>query len=152
MENTPVFVCRDGMLSNTKYVEWLSDVKKRLRKSQIKTTIQVNTSMLEFYWSIGRDLVALRAEERWGTGVVKQFAIDMRHSFPDITGFSYSNVKYMKQWYLFYYKNIMKGQQLVGQIETSEKCQQLVDILGKTEKSHQPGGQIELTENGKVHS
>lgn len=24
----------------------------------------VNTSMLEFYWSIGRDLVAMRTEER----------------------------------------------------------------------------------------
>lgn len=117
MEDAPAFVYRDGMLSDSKYVEWLSDVKTRFRQSQIKTSIQVNTSMLEFYWSIGRDLVALRAEERWGAGVVKQFSLDMRQSFPNITGFSDSNVKYMKRWYLFYYERIIKSQQVADQLD-----------------------------------
>ena len=62
----PTFVVRDGMLADKEYVEWLADVKARFRQSQIKASIRVNTDMLEFYWSIGRDLVALRAEERWG--------------------------------------------------------------------------------------
>ena len=57
----PSFVYRDGMTADKEYVEWLSDVKKRFRQSQIKASIRVNTAMLEFYWSIGRDLVALRA-------------------------------------------------------------------------------------------
>ena len=92
--------------------------------------------MLEFYWSVGRDLVALRAEERWGAGVVKQFALDMRQAFPNETGFSYSNVKYMKQWYSFYYERVTKGQQPVGLIS-----QQAVD-----EKSHQVGGELEMPE------
>ena len=120
MESKPTFVYRDGMLSDTKYVEWLSDVKVRLHQSQIKASIRVNTSMLEFYWSIGRDLVALRAEERWGAGVVKQFALDMRQAFPDMTGFSDTTVKYMKRWYLFYYERVIKGQQLVDQLEMPE--------------------------------
>ena len=98
----PSFVYRDGMTADKEYVEWLSDVKTRFRQCQIKASIRVNTTMLELYWSIGRDLVALRAEERWGAGVVKQFALDMRQAFPDITGFSLTNVKYMKRWYLFY--------------------------------------------------
>ena len=101
-------------------VEWLSDVKTRLRQSQIKASIRVNTAMLEFYWSIGRDLVALRTEERWGAGVVKQFALDMRQTFPDVTGFSDSNVKYMKRWYLFYYERVIKGHQLGDQIGIPE--------------------------------
>lgn len=87
----PSFVYRDGMTANKEYVEWLSEIKTRFRQSQIKASIRVNTSMLELYWSIGRDLVALRAEERWGAGVVKQFALDMRQAFPDAKGFSLSN-------------------------------------------------------------
>ena len=47
--------------------EEVSDIKQRFRQSQTKASIRVNTEMLEFYWGIGRDLVALRAEERWGT-------------------------------------------------------------------------------------
>lgn len=117
LENKPSFIYRDGMIPDTDYVEWLSEVKARFYKSQIKAAIRVNTSMFEFYWSIGRDLVALRAEERWGTGVVKQFALDMRHAFPDITGFSHSNVKYMKQWYSFYFNRTPKSHQAGGFLE-----------------------------------
>lgn len=62
---TPSFVYRDGMTANIEYVEWLSEVKARFRRSQIKASVRVNTSMLEFYWSVGRDLVAkcLRPEK-----------------------------------------------------------------------------------------
>ena len=74
----PTFVVRDGMLADREYVEWLKDGKARFRQSEIKASIRVNTAMLEFYWSIGRDLVALRAEERWGAGVVRQFALCVR--------------------------------------------------------------------------
>lgn len=129
IESKPTFVYRDGMLSDERYIEWLSDVKARFCQSQIKASIRVNTSMLEFYWSIGRDLVALRAEERWGTGVVKQFALDMRQTFPGITGFSDTNVKYIKQWYSFYYERIIKSQQFVGQMNIEEKSQQTADLL-----------------------
>lgn len=118
---TPSFVYRDGMTANIEYVEWLSEVKTRFRRSQIKASVRVNTSMLEFYWSVGRDLVALRAEERWGAGVVKQFALDMRQTFPDETGFSHTNVKYMKQWYSFYYDRFTKSHQVGGQLEMPEK-------------------------------
>ena len=129
----PSFVYRDGMTADKEYVEWLSEVKTRFRQCQIKASIRVNTTMLEFYWSIGRDLVALRAEERWGAGVVKQFALDMRQAFPDATGFSHTNVKYMKQWYSFYFEQFAKSHQVDGQ-------------LTATGKSHQVGGQLEMPE------
>lgn len=149
MESKPTFVYRDGMLSDARYVEWLSDVKTRFRQSQIKASIRVNTSMLEFYWSIGRDLVALRAEERWGAGVVKQFALDMRQAFPGITGFSDTNIKYIKQWYSFYYERIIKSQQPVGQLD-NEKGQQVVGQM-KTEKGRQVVDLLEMPELfGKV--
>lgn len=138
----PSFIYRDGMTSDKGYVEWLSDVKTRFRQCQIKAMVRVNTAMLEFYWSIGRDLVALRAEERWGAGVVKQFALDMRQAFPDANGFSLSNIKYMKQWYLFYFDGFTKSQQVVGQLELTEKSQQVVgqlempEVLGQVPWGH----------------
>ena len=108
----------------------------------------MNTAMLEFYWSVGRDLVALRAEERWGAGVVKQFALDMRQAFPDETGFSYSNVKYMKQWYSFYYERVTKSQRPVGQIG-HQAGDEFEDVEDDVEKSHQLGGQIENLKIGQ---
>ena len=111
---TPQFVNRENLIADTEYIQWLSEVKKRFRQSQGRALVKVNAEMLEFYWSIGRDLVILKAEARWGDGVVKQFALDMREAFPEVTGFSYSNVKYMKQWYLFYNQQIEKSQRPFG--------------------------------------
>ena len=142
----PTFVYRDGMLADMEYVEWLSNVKARFRQSQIKASIRVNTAMLEFYWSIGRDLVTLRAEKRWGTGVVKQFSLDMRQAFPDATGLSHSNVKYMKQWYSFYFKHVTKSQRVVGQNDNK-----LGEELGTSEKSQRVAGQLDMPESfGRV--
>lgn len=145
-KNEPTFVYRDNTIADNEYVKWLSDVKARFHQSQIKAAIRVNTAMLEFYWSIGRDLVALRAEERWGAGVVKQFALDMRQAFPNETGFSDTNVKYMKRWYSFYYENITKDQQVAGQIRGSQISHQLGDQMESVEKSHQLGDQLEMPE------
>lgn len=127
-KSKPEFVTRDGIIVNADYVQWLSDVKKRFRESQARATVKVNSEMLEFYWSVGRDLVTLRAESRWGAGVVKQFALDMRETFPDSTGFSYTNVKYMKRWYNFYNELITKGHQ-AGDLIADEKSHQAGDLL-----------------------
>ena len=147
----PTFVYRDGMLADMEYVEWLSNVKARFRQSQIKASIRVNTAMLEFYWSIGRDLVTLRSEKRWGAGVVKQFALDMRQAFPNETGFSDTNVKYMKRWYSFYFERVTKGQQVADQMKGDKKSHQLGDQIEVAEKGQQVADQLEMPEVfGKV--
>lgn len=154
MTNKTTFISRDIMTADEGYVQWMADIKQRFRQSQLKAVVRVNTTMLEFYWSVGRDLVALRAEERWGSGVVKQFALDMRQAFPNETGFSYSNVKYMKQWYLYYYERVIKCQQaanekshqLGGQLEVVEKSQQIAGQIDILKKGQQPAGQLEMPE------
>lgn len=99
---TPEFIKRDEMTSQEQYINWLTEIKKRVKQAQAKAVVQVNTAMLELYWSIGHDLVALHSEEKWGKGIVKQFALDMRDAFPNDKGFSDTNIKYMKRWYEFY--------------------------------------------------
>ncbi len=155
MTDKPTFVSRDMMTADEGYVQWMADIKQRFRQSQVKAAVRVNTAMLEFYWSVGRDLVALRAEERWGAGVVKQFALDMRQAFPDETGFSDTNVKYMKRWYLFYYERVIKGQQPVdqighqagGQFEDIEKSQQVAGQLDESEKGQQVVDQLQFPDS-----
>ena len=153
MSNKPTFVSRDMMTADEGYVQWMADIKQRFRQSQVKAAVRVNTAMLEFYWSVGRDLVALRAEERWGAGVVKQFALDMRQAFPDETGFSDTNVKYMKRGYLFYYELVIKGQRPVDQIghQAGDELvviirQQVADQIEECEKGQRLVDQLEMPE------
>ena len=151
MSDKPTFTFRDGMTADEGYVQWMADIKQRFRQSQVKAAVRVNTAMLEFYWSVGRDLVVLRAEERWGAGVVKQFALDMRQAFPDETGFSDTNVKYMKRWYLFYYERVIKGQRPVDQIghQVGDELGAAIRQQPADEKSQQFAGQIENPKIGQ---
>lgn len=55
--------------------------------------------MLMFYWSLGRDIVALCADSKWGTGFYKTLSSDLRDASPNAKGFSSRNLLYMKQFY-----------------------------------------------------
>lgn len=114
--NEPKFIYRDGMLADNDYVQWLKDLKARYRQCQAKAAVKVNTAMLEFYWSLGRDIIQLKAESKWGSGFFNQLSLDMRAMFPNEKGFSVTNLKYMKRWYNFYYQHVAIGQRPVDQI------------------------------------
>ena len=44
------------------YKKWLLDLKQRYQSQQIKAAIQVNRALLEFYWSLGRDIAERQLE------------------------------------------------------------------------------------------
>lgn len=142
MNNKPTFTFREEMTSNEGYLQWIADIKKRFRQSQIKAAVRVNTAMLEFYWSMGRDIVELRAESRWGSGFFNQLSLDMRTAFPDETGFSVTNLKYMKRWYAFYTERVTNRHQLGDEIDYALK---LAKINGtNAEIRHQAGDELEM--------
>ena len=100
----PSFVYRDGMTAGKEYMEWLSDLKQRYRQSLLRAVVKANNEALEYYWSLGRDIVAKEAESKWSSGFFNQLSLDMRAMFPDEKGFSSPNLRYMKRWYEFYYQ------------------------------------------------
>ena len=141
----PSFVYRDGMIADKEYVAWLSELKRRFQSSQAKAAVRVNTAMLEYYWSLGRDIVKKKAESKWGSGFFNQLSADMRSMFPNETGFSATNLKYTKRWYLFYYERIIIRHQAGDELEFPN-LQRGID-----ESCHQLGDQLEMPELfGKV--
>jgi hypothetical protein len=42
---------------NNEYRAWLTEIKLRIRNTQIKAAIAVNTEVLRFYWELGADIV-----------------------------------------------------------------------------------------------
>ena len=59
---------QDLMITDKKYSEWIADLSNRYQRSQIKAATSVNSEMLHFYWSLGRDIVEMDAENIYGTG------------------------------------------------------------------------------------
>lgn len=46
------------------YASWIENLSQRYKHSQIKAATHVNSEMLQFYWSLGKDIVTLHAESR----------------------------------------------------------------------------------------
>ena len=137
---TPQFINRTSMLADSDYVQWLSELKQRYRQSQAKVAVHVNHGMLEFYWSLGRDIVALKAESKWGSNILQQLSADLKEAFPKQTGFSYTNIKYMRQWYSFYYEQITNRQQPVGEIESTNRQQPVGEM--ENQNRQQPADEM----------
>lgn len=102
LDNKPHIVRAKDFRIDSDYVTWLSEIKRRYVSAQIKASIKINIEKLRFNWSMGRDLVMRKAEEKWGSGVVEQLSLDLQETFPKEKGFSSRNMWRMKQWYLFF--------------------------------------------------
>ena len=123
------------MTKNNEYKNWLIDLKKRIYQSQIKAAVKVNTELLRLYWDLGKDIVARQMETAWGSGFFEQLSKDLRSEFPDMKGFSYSNLKYCKQFFLFYSQEDSIRQQLAGELQAKNEK--------RTTIRHQVGGELE---------
>ena len=105
--------------NNDKYRQWVEEIKKLIRKTQIKASLSVNKELLQLYWELGKSISDKSKTEKWGAAVVEQLSNDLRKMFPGQQGFSRSNLFSMKKWYEFYSSSdipVKKIQQLVGQI------------------------------------
>jgi predicted nuclease of restriction endonuclease-like (RecB) superfamily len=109
------------VMNSQKYKQWLTELKDRLLSMQLNASVAVNRELLNFYWQLGADIVAKQHESQWGKGLIKQLSNDLMAEFPEMQGFSVSNLKYMRQWYLFYTTPSAIGQQPVGQLDNPEK-------------------------------
>ena len=100
-----------GMKVDNEYKKWLTDLKSRILRSQIKAAVRVNTELLLLYWDLGCDIVSRQMESVWGSGFFERLSKDLRQEFPDMKGFSERNLYYIKQFYEFYNSKISDFQQ-----------------------------------------
>ena len=54
--------------------------------------------MICLYWNIGRAILQKQKEEGWGAKVIDRMAKDLKEAFPDMSGFSPRNIKYMRKF------------------------------------------------------
>ena len=88
---------------------------------------------------LGEQITEKQKTANWGDGLIKQISHDLQQAFPDMKGFSVRNIKYIKQWYLYWSQDKDIGQQVVAQLNTPPIFQipwgQNLIIISKS-KSH----------------
>ncbi len=76
-----------------------------IKDSRQKAFMQINTTLIELYWSIGEYISSKTIKENWGKGVVKELADYIKKQDPTLKGFTARNLWRMKQFYETYYQN-----------------------------------------------
>ena len=78
------------------YFALLDGLKRRIRTAQLKAALAVNQELILLYWQIGREILVRQQEEGWGRKVIERLARDLKREFPDMKGFSRTNLMYMR--------------------------------------------------------
>lgn len=103
-------------LTPADYGQVLAEVTGRVRQKRARARRQVNIELIELYHSIGGLLSTRQAAGGWGSGVLNRLADDLRAEFPEMKGFSRSNLKYMRAFAQAWPASPAIGQQAVGQL------------------------------------
>lgn len=112
------------------YVSWVKDLASRYRQSQIKAAVKVNAEQIKFNFLLGRDLVEMHVEERWGQSVLTQLSADLRKELPGLEGLSKSNLYYCKKFYILYTEAFIFFQQVEGKIEEKDNSKIFQQLAG----------------------
>jgi predicted nuclease of restriction endonuclease-like (RecB) superfamily len=116
------------------YAEWIADVKLRIRAAQQRAALAVNKEMLQLYWQIGRDILDRQAVAGWGTGILSRIEADLRVAFPEMRGFSRSNLKYMRAFAEAWPDPNAIGQRFVGQLPWGQNITLLTKLKTREER------------------
>lgn len=114
--------------TDKEYAAWVADLKHRFRSAQIKAAVKVNRELLIYYWQLGRDMVNMNIEERWGEGIMKTLSQDLEDAMPEENGFSKTNLYYIKKFYTTYSQIVINFPQVGGKIETPHSVQFLPQV------------------------
>lgn len=84
------------------YLAWLSDIKAKIRSARVRAAVAANVVLIRFYYDLGRMITEKQAQTAWGDKLIDRLAKDLRTEFPQMHGFSRSNLLYCKQFYRYF--------------------------------------------------
>lgn len=111
---------------------WVDPIKNHIRQAQIKASFAVNKELISLYWYLGKRIAEQQAQTKWGNGFFNTISRELQTSFPDITGFSTDNIRFMNRMYLFYNQadiNIAQAVQQLKQTTNSENEKDIAQLV-----------------------
>jgi len=114
-DNMPKENASAGDLVPNGYPVFLTELKERIQTAQVMAALSVNRELVLLYWQIGRDILLRQRDAGWGAKVIDRLSHDLRAAFPEMKGFSRTNLLYMRAFAQAWPEEPFV-QQLVGQI------------------------------------
>lgn len=83
------------LMNSPDYLTTIEQIKQEIRSAQYRATMHVNADLLLLYHSIG---LVINAHKSWGNKFIENLAKDIKLDFPQATGYSVRNLKYMAKF------------------------------------------------------
>lgn len=115
------------------YPQFLTTLKVQIRATQVRAALAVNAELVHLYWRIGHSILDQEQQRGWGGKVIDQLAQDLRREFPELTGFSVRNLKYMRAFAKAWPETEFV-QQVAAQIPWFHNCLLLDKVKVPTER------------------
>lgn len=91
---------------NKEYRSWVKELKQRYLSARLKASVDANRTLLEYYWSVGRDIDDKQYANTYGSRFYETLSHDMRSEMLGEKGFSEGNIRYMYRFYKLYSQHI----------------------------------------------
>lgn len=98
------------------FKEWVGSLKADIRRAQIKANVKVNSELLHLYWHLGAEICEKQKAASLGDGFLRALSEELMAESPTMKGFSYRNLRCIRQWYSFYNQQGTNWQQLVANL------------------------------------
>lgn len=83
-------------LQPSDYAATLAAAKAAIQAARTRAVLAVSSEMIRLYWDLGRMILDRQRSEGWGTKVIDRLSSDLRGEFPEMTGLSPRNLRYMR--------------------------------------------------------
>ncbi len=77
---------------------FVKELKQKILLSQQQAIKAVNYELVLLYWDIGNSIIQNQKQQGWGAKIVENLSSELKKSFPNMSGFSSRNLKYMRQF------------------------------------------------------
>lgn len=90
MSRSPIAALPEG------YADWLTQLKGEITQARQRAALAINAELVQLYHRIGVEIQQRQEIKGWGSKVIERLALDLKDAFPDMRGWSASNLKYMR--------------------------------------------------------
>ena len=133
------------LINDNQYLSIIENIKAEIENSKFKAAVSVNKELVILYYNIG---VIINEHKIWGNKFIENLARDIKIEFPNSTGYSIRNLKYMSK-FAAEYSDREFVQTVSAQIPWSHNCA----IMDKVKDEKARIWYIKKTiENGWSHS
>lgn len=78
------------------YADWLTQLKGDIIQARQRAALAINAELVQLYHRLGGEIQQRQEAHGWGAKVIERLARDLKDAFPEMRGWSASNLKYMR--------------------------------------------------------